>query len=180
MAGVASVEVRHGAPVPEPLETRYAPDRITRTTGSAVWRVSRDLGVLVSTDGGLTWSARNEGLPIRAVYPFTVDKPPIITSLAVDAVENNRLALTTLDSVFVSGDGGLTWQRIELKDPIRANDQLTCVALSPGSPGVMAVGTSFHGFFETKDRARVGRPFRTAHAPEAGRGQLRGDRRPLV
>ena len=73
--GITSVETGKGAPIPETLETRYAPDRITRTTGSAVWRVSRDLGVLVSTDGGLSWSARNEGLPIRAVYPFTVDKP---------------------------------------------------------------------------------------------------------
>jgi hypothetical protein len=153
--GITSVETGKGAPIPEPLETRYAPDRITRTTGSAVWRVSRDLGVLVSTDGGLSWSARNEGLPIRAVYPFTVDKPPIITSLAVDPLDADRLALTTLDSVFVSGDGGLTWQKVELKDPIRANDQLTCIALSPGSPGIMAVGTSFHGFFETKDSGRV-------------------------
>ena len=50
--GITAVETGKGAPLPEPLETRYAPDRITRTTGSAVWRVSRDLGVLVSTDGG--------------------------------------------------------------------------------------------------------------------------------
>ena len=69
-----------------------------RTTGSSVWRVSRDLGVLVSTDGGQTWGARNQGLPVRTVYPFTVDKPPIITGLAVDPLDNNRLALATLDT----------------------------------------------------------------------------------
>ena len=104
--GVAAVETDTGSAVPAPLETRYAPDRIVRTTGSAVWRVSRDLGVLVSTDGGLTWGARNQGLPVRAVYPFTVDKPPIITGLAVDPVDNNRLALSTLDTIFLSGDAG--------------------------------------------------------------------------
>ena len=139
---------------PAPLETRYAPDRIVRTTGSAVWRVSRDLGVLVSTDGGLTWGARNQGLPVRAVYPFTVDKPPIITGLAVDPVDNNRLALSTLDTMFFSSDNGVTWQKLELKDPLRANDQLTCVALSPTDAATVAVGTSFHGFFETRDGGR--------------------------
>ena len=153
--GISSTETGKGAAVPTPLETRYAPDRIFRTTGSAVWRVSRDLGVLVSTDGGVTWSARNQGLPARAVYPFTVDKPPIITGLAVDPLDTNRLALTTLDTIFVSGSAGLGWQKVELKDPIRANDQLTCLALSPGNPGILAVGTSFHGFFETKDGGRT-------------------------
>ena len=153
--GVTSVEAGTSAPVPAALETRYAPDRIFRTTGGAVWRVSRDLGVLASTDGGLTWGARNQGLPVRAVYPFTVDEPPIITGLAIDPLDNNRLALTTLDTIFVSADAGLTWQKVELKDPIRANDQLTCVTLSPGNPGTLAIGTSFHGFFETMDGGRT-------------------------
>src|SRR5271157_5560985 len=153
--GITSAESGKGAVPPAPLETRYAPDVIFRTTGSDVWRVSRDLGALVSTDGGVTWRARNQGLPVRAVYPFTVDKPPIITSLAVDPLDTNHLALTTLDTIFVSEDAGLTWHGVELKDPIRANDQLTCVALCPGSPGIMAVGTSFHGFFETRDGGRT-------------------------
>jgi len=156
--GVATVETGTIAPVPSPapapLETRYAPDRIIRTTGSAVWRVSRDLGVLLSIDGGLSWNARNQGLPARAVYPFTVDKPPIITGLTIDPLENNRLALSTMDTMFFSGDNGMTWQKLEMKDPIRANDQLTCVALSPGNAATVAVGTSFHGFFETTDGGR--------------------------
>src|SRR5208337_1913733 len=152
--GVAAVETDTGSTVPAPLETRYAPDRIVRTTGSPVWRVSRDLGVLVSTDGGQTWGARNQGLPVRTVYPFTVDKPPITTGLAVDPLDNNRLALATLDTIFLSGDGGVTWQKLEIKDPIRANDQITCVSLLPGGTATVAVGTSFHGFFETTDGGR--------------------------
>ena len=154
--GITAVETgKDAAEEPQPLETRYSPDRVYRTTGAAAWRTSRDLGVLVSSDGGMTWSPRNQGLPVRAVYPFTMDRPSIITSLAVDPLDTNRLALTTLDTVFLSVDAGLTWQKVELKDPIRANDQLTCVALSSDNPGVMAVGTSFHGFFETKDGGRT-------------------------
>jgi hypothetical protein len=90
-----------------PLETRYAPDRIYRAGPGVAWRVSRDLGVLLSTDDGETWTARNQGLPTRAVYPFTADKPPIITCLAVDPYNRNRLGVSTLDTLFLSDDAGL-------------------------------------------------------------------------
>jgi len=149
--GVAVAETDKEAAVPEALETRFAPDRIMRTTGGALWRVSRDFGVLVSIDGGTTWDTRNQGLPMRAVYPFSAWKPPIITGLAVDPLDGSRLALSTLDAIYLSKDAGAAWQRVELKDPIKANDQLTCVALAPGNPFVLAVGTSFHGFFESTD-----------------------------
>ncbi|MGA2763254.1 MAG: putative glycoside hydrolase [Spirochaetia bacterium] len=138
-----------------PLETQYAPDRIYRTSSSAIWRVSRDLGVLFSADAGQTWTEKDTGLPRRVVYPFTADKPPIITGLAVDPLNENRVGISTLDTIFLSGDAGETWQKVELKDPIRANDQLTCLSLAPGDPQGMMVGTSFHGFFETTDGGKT-------------------------
>ncbi len=136
------------------LETRYSPDRIIRTTTGTIWRISRPLGVLVSTDGGATWSARNAGLPVRAVYPFTEDRPPIITDLSVDPYDGSRVAISTLDTLYLSSDAGATWQKVELRDPIRANDQLTCVSLQPGNTDGIVVGTSFHGFFQSSDRGR--------------------------
>jgi hypothetical protein len=138
-----------------PLETRYAPDRVYRSGSATVWRVSRDQGVLLSKDGGATWTERNQGLPARAVYPFTSPKPPVITCLAVDPSDQDRVGLTTLDTLYLSSDEGTTWERVELKDPLRANDQLTCLALSPASVNAFALGTSFHGFFETKDRGKT-------------------------
>ena len=138
-----------------PLETRFAPDRIYRGGGATVWRVSRDLGVLLSADAGATWTARNQGLPFRAVYPFLAPKPPIVTCLAVDPSNDKRVGITTLDTLYLSSDAGVTWEKIELKDPLRANDQLTCLALSPYSEKAFAIGTSFHGFFETTDRGKT-------------------------
>jgi hypothetical protein len=110
---------------------------------------------MVSTDGGTTWSARNLGLPARAVYPFAEDRPPIVTGLSVDVYNGDRVGIATLDTIFLSENAGLTWDRIELKDPLRSNDQLTCISLSPYSNDSLAVGTSFHGFFETLDRGRT-------------------------
>jgi hypothetical protein len=154
-ASITPPPVARQQPAPPALETRYSPDRIYRTASGTIWRVSRDLGVLVSTDDGATWIARNDGLPVRAVYPFTEDKPPIITGLSVDPYNGSRVAITTLDTLFLSEDAGTTWQRVVLKDPIRANDQLTCVALAPGNDDGVAVGTSFHGFFQSLDRGRT-------------------------
>jgi hypothetical protein len=148
-----------------PLETRFAPDRIYRTSGGAVWRVSRDRGILVSTDKGATWEERNAGLPTRAVYPFDRAMPPIITGLAVDPYNEKRVGITTLDTLFLSVDAGLTWDRIDLSDPLRANDQLTCIALAPLTDAALAIGTSFHGFFETADRGKTWRSLSEALTP---------------
>jgi hypothetical protein len=140
------------------LETRYAPDRILRASGQTVWRASADLGILVSADGGATWSPRNEGLPVRVVYPFAAEKPPVVTGLAVDPLDPGRVAFSTPDTLYLSGDGGASWGKLELKDPIRANDQVTCLTLCPGSPERLAIGTSFHGFFETANRGKTWAP----------------------
>jgi len=148
--GAPAASRKTETPVPA-LETRLAPDRIYRTNGPAIWRVSRELGVLLSTDDGATWIERNDGLPKRMIYPFTASSPAIITDLAVDPTRPDRVGITTLDSLYLSSDAGVTWKHIELRDPIRANDQLTCLALSPSDLSVLAIGTSFHGFFESRD-----------------------------
>ena len=159
----------HAAPAdasgPLSLETQFAPDRIYRTSSGSLWRVSLDLGLLFSDDGGKTWTARNAGLPQRAVYPFTVEKPPIITDLAVDALNESRVGITTLEAIFISNDGGETWQKVEIRDPIRANDELTCLSLAPGNPAGMLVGTSFHGFFETQDGGKTWKSLSAALVP---------------
>jgi hypothetical protein len=140
---------------PLSLETQYAPDRIYRTSSASIWRVSLDQGVFFSPDQGATWSTRNAGLPQRVVYPFTVAKPPIITDLSVDPLNENRVGISTLDTIFLSIDGGENWEKVELKDPIHSNDQLTCLSLAPGNPDGILVGTSFHGFFETEDGGKT-------------------------
>ncbi len=139
----------------EPLETRYAPDRIYRTGGPDTWRVSSTEGILLSRDGGQSWDDRGTGLPVRAVWPFDRPRPPVVTGLSVDPARTDRVGLTTLDTLYLSEDAGATWEKVELKDPLKANDQLTCIALSPLEPAAMMIGTSFHGFFETRDRGKT-------------------------
>ncbi len=136
------------------LETGVFPDRIYRSGAPTVYRVSRESGVLASMDGGKTWEARNQGLPYRSVYPFDRTLPPTITSFCVDPLNDVRIALTLPETVYISENGGQSWEKIELKEPVKPNDQLTSIALNPKDAAVLLVGTSFHGFFETPDRGK--------------------------
>jgi len=159
------IVTQQGAGKPLSLETQYAPDKIFRTSSSSVWRVSLEQGVLFSADGGASWTTKNTGLPRRAVYPFTEERPPIITDLAVDPLNESRVGISTLDALFLSDDGGTSWEKVELTDPIRSNDQLTCLSLAPGNANGILVGTSFHGFFETEDRGKTWKSLSDALVP---------------
>ncbi len=149
--GLASVGVAPDeTPAVATPEARWAEDTVYRTASGSLWRISYPEGVLFSKDDGATWIDRTAGLPRRAVFPFDAPQPPLISSLAIDPTDENRVAITTTEAVYLSTDDGSTWVRLDVKEPLRPNDQLTCVALSPHGPAV-AVGTSFHGFFETSD-----------------------------
>ena len=149
LAGTALAPAAAAA-VPSP-EARWPSDRVYRTGTGALWRVSFTEGVLVSSDDGATWTDRTAGLPRRAVWPFERTQPPLVSSLSLDPLDADRVAITTTEAVYLSTDSGAAWTRLDVKEPLRPNDQLTCVALSPHGSTV-AVGTSFHGFFETSDR----------------------------
>jgi hypothetical protein len=144
-----------GPAEPLPAEIEYYPDRIYRGNLSAMYRVSRLTGILASTDGGQTWAAKNTGLPGRTVYPFTADFPPLVTSFCIDPLNELRIALTLPESLYASEDGGNTWAKVEVKEPLKPNDQLTAVALNPKDPNSLLIGTSFHGFFETANRGKT-------------------------
>ena len=83
----------------------------TLAVGSAV-------GVAVSRDDGRTWAASRDGLEAVTVDgdPRTdglseneLRRPFGILAVALDPLDANRLAVGTVDGLFVSDDGGATW-----------------------------------------------------------------------
>ena len=114
---------------------------------------TRRAGVFASLDGGRTWEPRNAGLPYRVVHPFP--HPPdyrFITALGVDPRNPLRVAATTARGLYLSEDGGESWQAIPVAAPIRPNAYFTSVAPSPHHPDGLLLGTSFNGVYETTDR----------------------------
>ena len=114
---------------------------------------TRRAGVLASLDGGRTWEQRSAGLPYRVVHPFP--HPPeyrFVTALGVDPRNPLRVAATTAHGLYLSEDGGGSWQAIPIAAPIRPNAYFTSVAPSPHHPDGLLLGTSFNGVYETIDR----------------------------
>lgn len=82
-----------------------------------------------------------------------------ITSFSVDPVNDSRVAVTFASELYISEDRGMNWERISTSRPIGRNTYFTSVALSPHDGNSMIIGTSFEGFFETRDRGKTWKRF---------------------
>jgi hypothetical protein len=132
------------------------PEQAVQTDTGLGYGISREHGFLVSTDSGKTWTPKNEGLPAKLVYPFTQPQVRALSAFGVDPLNPQRVAVTTASSLFISENSGTAWERI----PFKSSNQslyLTAVALSPHDHNTLAVGTSFAGIYETRDRGRTWR-----------------------
>ncbi len=136
----------------QPTPPPRVPDTFVPTGEGISYGISRTYGLLVSQDGGKSWTERNQGLPMRHVWPFKTDRVRFLTSLGVDPAHAPRLAVTTVDGILLSEDYGFTWQRIPIGKPMRETVYFTSIALSPFDGDTILAGTSFNGFFETRDR----------------------------
>ncbi len=139
---------------------RFVPDKTALASDGTVYGIAEDLGFVLTTDGGGTWTQRNAGLPRKVIPPFDGEQPPRpLTGLGVDPMNPARVAVTTSQDLYVSEDAGLTWERVPTVPPGDRRKgwpgsitYLTSVALSPASSGGFLIGTSFEGFYETTDR----------------------------
>jgi len=62
---------------------------------------NRSIGVLKSTDGGVTWNATG--------LSYTVAQGKMVTRLLLDPNNNNTILASTSDGVYKTTDGGTTW-----------------------------------------------------------------------
>ncbi len=108
-------------------------------------------GVYISNDRGLTWQDRSNGIPGRVVYPFAGDERRRISSISYDPNEPSRVGVSTAYGAFISGDGGGSWKEIPLAKPLKSTDHITAIAISPHGPDTIFIGTSFNGFFISRD-----------------------------
>ncbi len=128
------------------------------THSGICYALSRVRGFLVSFDGQQTWIERNPGLPCKIVRTSSQGRSPgtvrHLTALGVDPVNEGRIAVTTAQELFLSENYGASWERIPLGKPMSSSSYPTSVALSPEDLNTILIGTSFNGFFETKNRGK--------------------------
>ncbi len=104
------------------LPSRVASLAVSTYNSELVYAGTESLGFFESKDGGMTWSASNNGLGLEPGVSLTV------TALAMDPKEPERLFAATgvwigtserrlfPQGVFSSSDGGATWQALPASD----------------------------------------------------------------
>lgn len=102
-------------------------------------------GIYRSDDGGRNWqvvgSGPGVGLNALAVHPASPD---------VLYAGTNGGSLETVDSLWVSDNGGQTWRKFSLRLPADASGRIagvTALAVDPNRPDALYVGTDGHGVY---------------------------------
>jgi hypothetical protein len=153
----AQDELTPDPPAPETRPAEQSPERpdlrqTAATDAGIVYALAGKEGLLVSFDAGRSWLPGNNGLPRSLTYPFDTPRLRRLTSLTVDPANPGRVAVTTAREIYVSENYGGDWRPIPLGKPLRSSSYLTAVSFSADDPDSLLVGTSFNGFFETRDR----------------------------
>ena len=125
-AGLSGGRIRALAPNPSDAATVYA------GLGSSFLRpVRTDAGLYVTTDGGASWSARNEGLPAADV-----------TALAIDPADPTILYAGVAGlGVFRTADGGMHWAPFGAGLGGDASLTVNSIAIDPRDSRNVYVGT---------------------------------------
>lgn len=123
--------------------TLTAQERATGPLGSAL---IDDAGILWlrASDG---WHRRTEGLPTREVYPFQEPLPIQMTS--VTTTHDGTLLATSGRALFRGRPGA--WEQLAGRESFGTYAYLTSAASHPWRSQTIAVGTSFHGLFLSRD-----------------------------
>lgn len=111
--------------------------------------ITASMGFVVSNDDGKTWTQRNHGLNGKVVYPFAENEFRRLTSLYVDPLNFDRIAVTDSSTLFITLDGGWNWDLVKTGGAVKRSNYFTSVSLDPVNSERIILGTSFNGIFET-------------------------------
>jgi hypothetical protein len=145
---VLVVTSAHPARAGTNLWTSHGPDggpvlalAIDPRTPSTLDAGTQGAGVFKSTDGGVTWSAANSGLPANAIVQALAIDPSTPTTLYAGTGWND------VGGVFKSTDGGGTWSAADT-GPSAA---VYSLAIDPSTPRTLYAGTFGGGVFKSTD-----------------------------
>jgi photosystem II stability/assembly factor-like uncharacterized protein len=96
-------------------------------------------GINKSTDGGINWTAVNDGLPTEP-YDWV-----FVSAFAIDPKNSATLYAGTAIGVFKSADGGASWSAVN--DGLA--DGIGSIAIDPHNPNTIYAGTWRSGVFRS-------------------------------
>ena len=140
-------DIQGGGSLPEFVQ-------LQKTTDGRTYGITYEEGFFVTPDGSAKWEHRSQGLPRKAVYPFGELLYQRLTYLYIDPENPDRIIITTSNAVYLSENGGSSWEPVPLSSPFKSVMVITSAAISSDRENSILVGTSFSGVFETRDRGK--------------------------
>lgn len=139
-AGLAATPAPADEPAPPPTEPLLINQIVVDPQHpNVVYAAGRPVGVLKSTDRGLTWNPARKGLRNTSAY-----------HVVVDPTNSDVLYVGTYGGgVYQTRDGAGTW--IPVNDGL-GNTNIYALAIDPSRPQRLIVSTSTGDVFETRDR----------------------------
>jgi photosystem II stability/assembly factor-like uncharacterized protein len=119
----------------ETVDTNVAALAIDPSAPETIYAGTGD-GVFKSTDGGESWTARNEGL--TATEPYTGLPYRLVSAIAIDPTAPATLYAGTIRGVFKSVDGGTSWIGHALQS-------VSALAIDPVVPSTVYAASSLFG-----------------------------------
>ena len=136
-------------------QQRILPECMVETGSEVMYGISVEHGFLYSTDSGVTWLVRNEGLPKRNLNLEGIIRPRLLTALGVEPGKPERVIVATPYLLYLSEDYGNSWKPISIWRSLPGGAYVTAVALSPLNKEAIIIGTSFNGIFESIDGGKT-------------------------
>ncbi|MCD6397513.1 MAG: hypothetical protein J7L71_08225 [Spirochaetaceae bacterium] len=133
---------------------KIVPGQFRIISENTIAAVTDSMGFIISEDNGKSWTQRNNGLPLKVVYPFTGNEYRKFTSLYVDPLNPSRMAVTDSSSVFITLDSGWNWEKVLINGVVKKSNYFTAISLDPHNENRIILGTSFNGIFETNDKGK--------------------------
>nr|HPL19171.1 putative glycoside hydrolase [Spirochaetota bacterium] len=121
--------------------------------------VTRKHGLYRISGLGKSFTRIDRGLPPEVVYPFkkkNVTKPVFSFAVSSDA---KRVAIIVPSDLYLSRDGGSTFERLPLAGVKRYTEYLS-VAIGPDRDGPILIGTSSNGVYVSRDGGATARRIR--------------------
>ena len=130
------------------ISTRALRALVIDPTTPTVLYAGTDGGVYKSTDGGLRWTPRNNGLPF---YPNS--NLIYASQLAIDPTAPTTLYVTAGLSLFKSANGGDSWSALNRGWPQGSQGfGVNTLVISPRTPSTLYAAINMKGVFKSTDR----------------------------
>lgn len=139
-------------PLNSGLPEIFIPERIHRDSRDNLYLITRGAGIFKLNSGDRSWKSINSRDFLMRSQLGETGKYRRISAFTVCKKFPDTLALATKHTLYLSRDGGNTWEEIPLRGLSR-NNYITSIGIRGGSPEIF-VGTSFNGIFR-----RIGSSF---------------------